>query len=61
MLIMARMVAKTGTSNRLASALSGPRLDDGGENDEVGPSVYPMLLDARVETGRPKAECSQYF
>ena len=60
--VKARMAAKTGTSRKFASELSGPILeDDDGEDDDVSPGVVPLLLDAWDVTGRPKAGRVEYF
>lgn len=56
--IKAEAVARTGTSRKLASQLSGPTLDDDdGEDDEVSAGVVCLLLD----TCRPKADFVEYF
>jgi hypothetical protein len=61
MLVKARMAAKTGTSNRLPSGLSGQTLDDdGGEDQDSSPGVFPLLVEARDDVGRPKARSNKY-
>jgi hypothetical protein len=61
MLVNARIVAMRGTSNKLPSGLSVQTLDDReAEDKEVNPGVFPLLLEARDDVGRPKAESNEY-